>query len=91
MKEKSESRYLRCDERAASIYSRSDEVDELALILSVDLTVELCKPVRVSLQGSKCLRMSVTHKKDKRPYVHIVQHQMLGLSFPSKMGYLHIN
>lgn len=66
MKKKSESRYLRCDERTASIYSRSDEVDELALILSVDLTVELCKPVRVSLQGSKCLRMSVTHKRDKR-------------------------
>lgn len=56
-----ESRYLSCDEWAAGIYSRGDEVDELALVLTVDLTVELCKPVGVSLQGGKGLRMTETH------------------------------
>lgn len=55
-------RYLCCDEWAASIDSGGDEVYELALVLTVDLTVELCKPVGVSLQRSECLCMSETNK-----------------------------
>lgn len=54
-------RYLRCDEWAAGVHSRGDEVDELALVLTVDLTVELREPVGVSLQGSESLRVSETH------------------------------
>lgn len=57
-----ESNYLRCDEWATGVYCRCDEVDELALVLTVDLAVELCKPMRVGLQSSKGLCMSVTNK-----------------------------
>lgn len=66
-----ESRYLSCDEWAAGIYSRGDEVDELALVLTVDLTVELRKPVGVSLQGRKGLRMSETHTHTQEAFLLI--------------------
>lgn len=44
--------YLRCDEWTAGIYCRCDEVDELALVVTVDFTVELCEPMGVGLQSS---------------------------------------
>lgn len=53
--------YLSCDEWTTGIYCRSDEVDELALVLTVDFTVELCKPMRVGLQSCEGLCMSVKH------------------------------
>lgn len=52
--------YLSCDERAARVNRGCDEADELALVLTVDLAVEVCQPVAVGLQSSQCLRMSVT-------------------------------
>lgn len=57
-----ESSYLSCDEWTTGIYWRCDEVHELALVLTVDLTVELCKPMWVGLQSSKGLCMSVMNK-----------------------------
>lgn len=51
--------YLSCDERAARINRGCDEADELALVLTVDLAVEVCQPVAVGLQSSECLCMSV--------------------------------
>lgn len=44
-----EANYLGCDEWTTGIYCRRDEVDELALVLTVDFTVELCEPVRIGL------------------------------------------
>lgn len=63
MNKKYESVYLSSDEWATRIYGRCDEVDELALVLTVDLTVELCKPVRVGLQSSKGLCMTGMKKQ----------------------------
>lgn len=60
--DKYESSYLSSYEWATGIYCRCDEVDELGLVLTVDLTVELCKPMRVGLQSGKGLCMSVTNK-----------------------------
>lgn len=51
--------YLSCDEGAARINCGCDEADELALVLTVDLAVEVCQPVAVGLQSSECLCMSV--------------------------------
>ena len=54
--------YLSCDKWATGIYCRCNEVDELALVLTMDFTVELCEPMRVGLQSSKGLCMSVTNR-----------------------------
>lgn len=51
--------YLSCDERAARIDGGRDEADELALVLTVHLAVEVCQPVAVGLQSSECLCMPV--------------------------------
>lgn len=41
--------YLSCDEWSACINGRCEEVDELALVLTVDLAVEVRQPVAVGL------------------------------------------
>lgn len=68
--------YLSCDERAARIDGGCDEADELALVLTVDLAVEVCQPVAVGLQSSECLCMSV---KTQRRQVSIRITQALRL------------
>lgn len=66
LKHKYEARYLCCDEWATGIYCRCDEVHELALVLGVNLAVELCKPMGVGLQSSESLCMSAINKHTLR-------------------------